>query len=132
MMNLVLNKNLILGLGWLRENRGTLLFAIFIPFMVFSIYFNLMALDITKKACLEPYVAICTLVLSVAWLTAYFRYRALDSMLDDIPSLIFLMLLLAFTMMLYYYSLLFYLMEIGVVDKPKYYWRNELFKSFKK
>lgn len=132
MMNLVLNKNLILALGWLRENTGTVLFAIFIPFMVFSIYFNLMALDITKKASLEFYVAISTAVLSVAWVTAYFRYKSLDNKLDDIPSLIFFMLLLVFTMMLYYYSLLFYLMEIGVVDKPKYYWRNELFKSFKK
>lgn len=95
MINLVLNKNLILGLGWLRENRGTLLFAIFVSFMVFSICFNLIALDITKKASLELYVVICTAVLSIAWLTAYFRYRALDSMQDDIPSLTFLMLLTA-------------------------------------
>lgn len=131
-MNLVLNKNLILGLGWLRENRGTLLFAIFVSFMMFSICFNLMTLDITKKASLELYIVICTAVLSIAWLTAYFRYRALDNIEDDIPSLTFLILLLVFTSMFYYYSLLFYLMEIGVVDQPKYYWRDELFKSFKK
>ncbi len=132
MMNLVLNKNLILGLGWLRENRGILLFAIFVSFMVFSICFNLMALDITKKASLEIYIAISTVVLSIAWLTAYFRCRSFDSIQDDIPSLTFLIFLFVFTAMFYYYSLLFYLMEIGVVDPPKYYWRDELFKSFKK
>jgi len=91
-----------------------------------------MALDITKKASLEIYIAISTVVLSIAWLTAYFRCRSFDSIQDDIPSLTFLIFLFVFTAMFYYYSLLFYLMEIGVVDPPKYYWRDELFKSFKK